>query len=292
VDPPSRHLSELRERVPDLPLFAPRIALVAGSGDRVLVDDRGELPATDLEIEEPIAGAAHRLLRRHRLADTTHLGLLDVRTGPAWLEEHPDLGPLQPIWILLSADSVGQTAPDGGARPSDELPLLSPVEATEAGGPPPPKAADYIRRIRSRVGRDRIFYPWAGLALRDGSGRIFLVRLAQNGQWHCPGGGMEIGERPAETAARELAEETGLICAGDRLLGCFSRHLRSFENGDRIHGIAILLEGTIVGGRQRDDETGEIDAAGWFDSSGLPPLEPPWDARVRLVLKGDGARFD
>ena len=121
---------------------------------------------------------------------------------------------------------------------------------------------------------------------------MFLVRLRQAGQWHCPGGGLEVGETPEDAARREVDEETGLLVRPGGLVGCWSRLQRAFANGDRIQAVAVLLEGTIVGGAFRPDATGEIDRAGCFGPDDLPPLWPPWDARVRLVLTGQGSRLD
>ncbi|MEV7216575.1 NUDIX hydrolase [Kitasatospora cineracea] len=53
-----------------------------------------------------------------------------------------------------------------------------------------------------------------GVVVRDGSGRILLVRRTPDdylgGRWEIPGGSLEPGEHPRDGAARELAEETGL----------------------------------------------------------------------------------
>ena len=40
------------------------------------------------------------------------------------------------------------------------------------------------------------------------------------GQWALPGGRMEDGEHPEDTALRELSEEVGLALAPDRVMGC------------------------------------------------------------------------
>lgn len=59
--------------------------------------------------------------------------------------------------------------------------------------------------------------PGASALLVDDSGRYLLHLRDANkpiwrpGQWGLPGGGAEPGETPAETIARELLEETGLV---------------------------------------------------------------------------------
>ncbi|MDQ1751185.1 MAG: hypothetical protein QOE71_2241 [Pseudonocardiales bacterium] len=52
--------------------------------------------------------------------------------------------------------------------------------------------------------------------LLDGSGRVLLLehRVARDGPetvWAAPGGGCEPGENPPQAAARELAEECGIV---------------------------------------------------------------------------------
>lgn len=53
-------------------------------------------------------------------------------------------------------------------------------------------------------------------------GEILFQRRSDSFDWGLPGGAMEPGETPEETARRELKEETGLDAGALQLLGVFS----------------------------------------------------------------------
>jgi 8-oxo-dGTP pyrophosphatase MutT (NUDIX family) len=56
------------------------------------------------------------------------------------------------------------------------------------------------------------FYPYAaGCLTRDEAGRLLAVESAHRGYWESPGGAGEPDETPAETARREVREETGIV---------------------------------------------------------------------------------
>ena len=62
----------------------------------------------------------------------------------------------------------------------------------------------------------------AGAVITDATGRVLLVLRShepQSGRWSIPGGHVEPGETPAEAAAREALEETGLTVRILRELG-------------------------------------------------------------------------
>ncbi|MFJ3903575.1 NUDIX domain-containing protein [Streptomyces sp. NPDC090025] len=68
---------------------------------------------------------------------------------------------------------------------------------------------------------------YACLYFTDVLGRPFQLRPVHASEsWHWPGGSMDPGETPWETALRECHEETGLVHHGEpRLLGaCFTTH--------------------------------------------------------------------
>lgn len=106
---------------------------------------------------------------------------------------------------------------------------------------------------------------------RDDAGRILLTRFVQegnpdSGKWTMPGGGMEWGEHPVETAARELDEETGLRGEIGSVLGLFSLWLEPHQSprGEAGHVLGIVFEGIDVRGHLRREFADTTDAAGWF----------------------------
>jgi 8-oxo-dGTP pyrophosphatase MutT (NUDIX family) len=91
----------------------------------------------------------------------------------------------------------------------------------------------------------------------DDAGRILLTRFAleghpDSGKWTMPGGAMEWGEQPVETAARELEEETGLHANLGPVLGVFSRWFEPHEafTGEAGHVLGVVFEGTDDGRRR------------------------------------------
>ncbi|MFH9350090.1 NUDIX domain-containing protein [Kitasatospora sp. NPDC017646] len=66
------------------------------------------------------------------------------------------------------------------------------------------------RMVRAYIG--------CSVLLTDRGGKVLLLKASYRDQWQFPGGGMDPGEGPAECAARELHEETGLVARELRLL--------------------------------------------------------------------------
>ncbi|MFF5173397.1 NUDIX hydrolase [Micromonospora sp. NPDC000089] len=79
------------------------------------------------------------------------------------------------------------------------------------------------------------------LVVCDRDGRILLfhtrdpTRPWQGTWWELPGGGVDPGETYAETAMRELREETGIVVGADRLGPPSWRRRASFVYRDRRH---------------------------------------------------------
>jgi 8-oxo-dGTP pyrophosphatase MutT (NUDIX family) len=147
--------------------------------------------------------------------------------------------------------------------------------------------SEYIRRLRERVGTELLVIPSAAVLVRDESRRVLLVRHADLGMWQLPGGAVEPDESPAEAAAREALEETGLEVETGRVLGAFGGapfHLE-YPNGDRVAYVPVVFEGRVVGGRARPDGVETADVR-WFEPaevSGLRLTPGVREALVRLL---------
>ncbi|HEX9921728.1 MAG TPA: NUDIX hydrolase N-terminal domain-containing protein, partial [Anaerolineae bacterium] len=68
-------------------------------------------------------------------------------------------------------------------------------------------------------------FPFGDAAIIDETGRILLIKRADNQMWAMPGGGMDVGETPAEGVVREALEETGLRVEPLTLVGVYDSRL-------------------------------------------------------------------
>jgi 8-oxo-dGTP diphosphatase len=102
--------------------------------------------------------------------------------------------------------------------------------------------------------------------------RLLLVRRARDpfrGDWALPGGFVEEGERVADAAPRELAEETGLDPRSlrFRLLGVYDTPGRD-PRGWTVSVVYLAVARAELAVRGGDD-AGD---ARWFDPQALPGL--------------------
>ena len=109
--------------------------------------------------------------------------------------------------------------------------------------------------------------PCAGaMILREG--RLLLVKRGVEpfrGWWDIPGGFLEPGEHPAEGAAREVLEETGLRVAIGDPVGTYVD-----VYGEKVGKFTLTtyyLAGVVDGEQQAGDDAVAI---GWFSLEELP----------------------
>ncbi|SER11318.1 NUDIX hydrolase [Natrinema salaciae] len=140
-------------------------------------------------------------------------------------------------------------------------------------------AFDERERMRCPVCATIVWHnpvPCAGVAVVDRSGPEPAVLCVERGvppgigEWTIPGGHMEIGEEPSESAARELEEETG-VAVDPTALEILSASAMPPRDGKHVVTVHYVVE--------RADAAGEpvagsdaADARFWtpaeFDASG------------------------
>ncbi len=118
----------------------------------------------------------------------------------------------------------------------------------------------------------------SALLVRDEADRILLGKRnkdPQRGNWIIPGGKIHAFERIAEAAARELAEETGLIVRVKDHFGVYE-----IISPPNEHRIVIYSWGEVIGGTPKaSDDLSELKFFE-LDELGEVPLTP----LVRQVL--------
>ena len=110
--------------------------------------------------------------------------------------------------------------------------------------------------------------PCVGAVVRDGAGRILLVRRGQppeQGRWSIPGGRVEAGEDLLAACAREVLEETSLPVTVGRLLGVVERES---PRGDRY--VIADYEAVPRSGAGEPVAGSDADEVAWVAPADLP----------------------
>jgi ADP-ribose pyrophosphatase YjhB (NUDIX family) len=113
------------------------------------------------------------------------------------------------------------------------------------------------------------------------NGRILLVRETSDRRWSLPGGWADVGDSPAEVAAREVREESGYEVRITKILAVLDK-ARHAHPPELWYAYKLIFLGELVGGTSQTSlETSEV---GWFDREALPELS------VSRVTKGQIVR--
>lgn len=127
----------------------------------------------------------------------------------------------------------------------------------------------------------------------DPDGRVLLVRAAPGtgtpGVWSLPGGGVDHGEHPHHTVAREVAGETGLAVQTDQVVRVLSDLRALPTRGLALHTDRLIYQSTVVGTVAERPANGTVDLARWVpvpEAAGLPLR--PFTAAVLGLPPGEG----
>src|SRR5262245_35158791 len=121
------------------------------------------------------------------------------------------------------------------------------------------------------------------IVIRDG--QILLIRRQRNhgaGTWSPPGGHLDFGETPAECAARETREESGVgVAVSD---GDFLAVTSDIYTDVGRHYITIWMLGAADDSTPSVQDREEIADVGWFPLTDLPQ---PLFLSLEHLLSGD-----
>ncbi len=101
---------------------------------------------------------------------------------------------------------------------------------------------DYVKGLRELVGNEPLILVGAIVIVLNEKGEVLLQQRTEPfGKWGLPGGLMELGESPEETAEREVFEETGLRVKNLRLINVFSGkdYFTKLANGDIFQSVTV-----------------------------------------------------
>lgn len=138
----------------------------------------------------------------------------------------------------------------------------------------------YLWQLRQAVGSDLILMPGAMVALLDQDRRVLMTKRADDGTWCLPAGAAERGGSFAQTAIKELAEETGIKVKERDLVpfGSLSEadsHTIHYPSGDVTHCFALLFLAKCWSGELKLDPD-EVIEARFADIDSPPgPLHSP-----------------
>ena len=124
--------------------------------------------------------------------------------------------------------------------------------------------------------------PGASAVVLDEAGRILLHRRDDNELWSIPGGGMEVGERIADTVVREVREETGLEVEPEAIVGIYSNpnHVVEYSDGEVRQQFSVCFACRLVGGElATSDESLEV---GFFTPAEIEAMPVHESIRLRI----------
>jgi ADP-ribose pyrophosphatase YjhB (NUDIX family) len=120
----------------------------------------------------------------------------------------------------------------------------------------------------------------------DATGRMLLIQRRDNGLWAQPGGAVEYGESLAETARREVWEESGVAAEPTALLGIYEARRHGFQT--IYHWQHLVFLAAVTGGTPGPSD--ETLAAGFFteDAANALPISPGHAEPIRDAFAAYG----
>jgi ADP-ribose pyrophosphatase YjhB (NUDIX family) len=145
---------------------------------------------------------------------------------------------------------------------------------------------DFILQLRRKIGHDPLWLPGVTAVVLKGDS-VLLVKRSDNGAWTPVTGIVDPGEHPANTAVREVREETSVSCVVEALVWINVTAPTVHVNGDHAQYLDHTFRCRYLSGSPRaaDDESIDVD---WFSVSQLPEMTPNLRERITTAVRFNG----
>lgn len=130
---------------------------------------------------------------------------------------------------------------------------------------------DFVASLRAHIGHDLLWLSTAAGVVLDAESRVLLQRRSDTGGWALPGGIIDPAEEPADAAAREIFEETGVVAVPERLVAVTVSPPMTYPNGDRVQYLELTFRCRPAAGAARVNDTESLEV-GWHSLGALPRL--------------------
>ena len=127
--------------------------------------------------------------------------------------------------------------------------------------------------------------PVVDAAIINEQGQILLIQRSDNQLWAMPGGGIDVGETPAEGAVREALEETGVHCEPIRLIAVHDNRRYKSTSAQQLYKFLFLCRLLPVPAEAPSHANETLDM-GWFGEDALPAdLVPSHAMRITVAFR-------
>lgn len=149
----------------------------------------------------------------------------------------------------------------------------------------------FIVDLRAQIGHAPLWLIGVTAVVIRGD-EVLLVERADNGIWAPVTGIVDPGEEPADAAAREVAEETGVTAMPERLAWVHVTPPVTHVNGDQAQYLdhVFVMRWVVGEPYPADDESTD---ARWYPRTALPGMPERMRSRINAAFDaGTETRFE